>query len=111
MGRTIVKQLDRNLIFEERKTKPDKQVALEQEVTQAQLVHQCWYRQYGIHPNFRLKWPKAKQVKFVQERDLNTENWDNTDHHKVVVPEWFEVVEIWSRPIGAFFDKLWNLWN
>jgi len=109
MGRTIVKQLDPDVIYQERMTKPDKEICFDQWVTQDQLVKQCGWRIRGVHPDIRQKWPKWKKEKFKLERDLNTENWDNTDHHKVVVPKWFEIVEIWSRPIGAFFDKLWNL--
>lgn len=103
--------LDRNKIYEDRKTKTDKQIEFENWVTKTILVRQCWRRVDWVHPVFRhsekrispLPNYKVKEV----PRILPTESWLNdqrTAKHEVEIKEWFELVEYW-KPFYWFYDK------
>ena len=111
--------LDPEKIFEDRKTKTDKEIEFENSVTRAMLVRQCWLRDPKYHPVFRHSEKRISQLPCFKIKEvvrvLNPKSWDEdervelkTAKHEIIVPKGFEIVE-YGSPCKAFFDKR-NLW-
>jgi len=106
--------LDVKLVNQLRLTHTDIEMAKQFKTSTVNINLQCGRRsklwipfiQRNMYNRKKPLWPYKKTT---NDRELPTQSWKDdkrTAKHEIVVPNWFELVEYWTNPCRAFYDKL-----